>query len=238
MGAPVLVTRAQPGAEETAARLRALGCDPIVSPALALALASPVPAFDMEGAQGLVFTSANGVRFFLEAGGAADLTAWCVGPATTAAARAAGFAAVHESAGDAGDLARFIAARAEPAGGRLVHIANAAAAGILKESLTAKGFAVDFVPLYEAREATVLAREARAALEAGDLAAVLFHSAKGAHAFARLAAGADLAGTTAIAISAKALAPATPLGWKDRRIADAPNEDALMAEMERLLTTL
>ena len=60
MSLPVIVTRAEPGASETAARLKAGGYKPLLSPALVL---EPLNTdLDLSGVTDLVFTSANGVR--------------------------------------------------------------------------------------------------------------------------------------------------------------------------------
>ena len=90
MKPPVIVTRAEPGASETVTRLMDMDFHAIRSPMLELK-ALEAPMLDLSGIYNLVFTSANGVRFFVEAVGGitehvADLTTWCVGPATADAA--------------------------------------------------------------------------------------------------------------------------------------------------------
>lgn len=231
----VLVTRAEPGAGETAARLEVMGIEAVLSPMIALSLATPLPPLPLEGAQGLLFTSANGVRFFTEVSARRDLTAWCVGPATLEAARGAGFSA-HSAQGDADDLARLVIEEADPADGPLVHVANAAAAGTLAARLDAAGFEVRFVPLYRPDPARAFSETAARALSAHGLTGVLFHSAKGADAFAALAGGLDLSRTAAIAISQRAAAPVSGLGWARLVLADHPDEDHLMAALSLALT--
>ena len=130
-GLPVIITRAEPGAGQTAQRVAALGLVPLVSPALSLQAEREVSLPAPETVAGLVFTSANGVRFYSEREPRRDLTAWCVGPSTAQAAREAGFTDVRESAGNARDLAAFIAASATPQDAPLLHVANAAASGVL-----------------------------------------------------------------------------------------------------------
>ena len=62
---PVIVTRAEPGASETMARLKTMGLQGISSPMLELApLDVALP--DLSGIAHLVFTSANGVEHFFD----------------------------------------------------------------------------------------------------------------------------------------------------------------------------
>ena len=145
----VIITRAQPGADETAARLREMGLSPIVSPVLSLELVSPVPDIPVEAAAGLVFTSANGVKFFAEVSEDRSLPAWCVGPATTAAAKATGFSTCFNANGNSRDLVDLIIKNSDPKNGRLVHIANTAASGFVQSELSEAGFESHFVGLYD-----------------------------------------------------------------------------------------
>jgi len=221
---PVIVTRAEPGASETMARLKEMGLTAIASPMLALARLD-VPLPDMDSVRHLVFTSANGVRYFAEASPGRRAKAWCVGPSTAEAARAAGFTDVHEGRGDAEDLSAEIIA-ALPAGTKgVLHVANEAAAGNLVARLKAAGIPADFLALYETRPADDLSPEADAALNAGT-AVVLIHSAKAAAAFA-WAAGA-LEQAVIIAISAAAARPLEGREVAAIHVAEAPNEAALL----------
>lgn len=229
----ILVTRAEPGASETAARLTALGLFPVLSPALEIVATGRMPDAEMDGAAGLIFTSANGVRFFAEASARRDLPAWCVGPATSAAARQAGFDEVRNADGDADAL--FQAIIAAPDAGPLVHVANAHAAGELAARLEREGREVRFCPLYETVPARTLKPAAVTALKSGEIAAILFHSARGAEAFAELAAGYDVSHTAFIAVSAKALSPTLVLKPGFTAIAAQPNEDRLLAALHTAL---
>lgn len=231
----ILVTRAQPGASETAARLCDLGFMPLVSPALTLEAVTPPPPLDLSDLQGVVFTSANGVRALVERTPPPVPTAWCVGPATCAEARASGFANTISADGNADDLAALIMAKADPAAGALLHIANAAAGRVLVSALAAAGFDARFAGLYAPHAASRFAGLAKRALESGNVSAVLFHSARGARAFAALAAPFDLSQTVAVGVSEKALAPAARLGWLASAAAEKPNEDALLAALRHTM---
>lgn len=230
---PVLVTRAEPGASQTTERLAAMGFEPVLSPALELlARDELVPDLDRFG--GLVFTSANGVRFFAEATHDRGLPAWCVGPATASEALREGFSPVHESSGDAHDLAHYITHHWSGDARRLLHVANAAAKGNLKKALEAEGFRVTFLPLYEARPASGLSAEAVEALGSGDPVFCLIHSQKGADAYRSLAKGRDLSNTRFVAISAQAARPLEGLKAASVSIASHPDEQHLLDLLQRL----
>ena len=221
---PVIVTRAEPGASETLARLEAMGLPAIASPMLALARLD-VPLPDLSKVAHLVFTSANGVRFFAEATDARAAKAWCVGPSTAAAARAAGFADVHEGTGDAAALAQDMLAGLPAGTPGVLHVANAAAAGELVAALKQGGIPAEFLALYETQPADDLSPEAEAALAAGPCC-VLIHSAKGAAAFAWAAGELDQA--IIVAISEAAARPLESREVGAIHVAGAPNEDALL----------
>lgn len=234
--ARVLITRTQPGADETAARLASAGYSPIVSPVLSL-VALPHD-LNLGGAQGLVFTSANGVRFFSDVSARRDLRAWCVGPATLAAAQAAGFQACEHADGNADDLAALIIRKARPDSGALIHVANQLAAGDLAKTLQNAGFETVFAPLYAPVQAAQVSPEAAAALSQEHVDAVLIHSAKGADAFAALAANYNLSRVHCVAVSANAAAPLTRFAWAGMHVATRPNEAALMTALSQALISV
>ena len=231
MTAPVvIITRAEPGAAATAKRVNELGMRAIVSPALSLKLVDPVPELPLGGSAGILFTSANGVRFFQDVSERRDIAAWCVGPSTAAAADKAGFADVHNGDGNSEDLAALLKQTADPSHGHLVHIANTAAGNILQAELIRAGFDVRFIGLYTPIDAERLTDEAVGVLNEEKSICVLIHSAKGAASFANLyAPNADIQ-TTFICVSDKAAKPISHLGAV--KVADRPNEDALLQKLQ------
>jgi uroporphyrinogen-III synthase len=232
---PILVIRAEPGASETAGRLKEMGLTPVVSPALGLSRTdATVP--DLSAFEGLIFTSANGVRFLIEACGPIPLPAWCVGPATASEALREGFSPVYQSSGDAHDLAHYIAHHWDEDRPRsLLHVANSAAKGIVKEALEAEGFTVTFAPLYEATHAAALSAPAKSALTSGEPVICLIHSAKGAEAFQSLADGIDLSSVTFVAISEQAARPVRSVAGAAIFIASHPDEPHLMDALQGVL---
>ncbi len=141
----VWVTRTQPAADATAARLRALGHDPVVDPVLDV---QPIEAaIDLAGVDALAFTSRNGVEAFaaLTREGRA-LPVFTVGDATADAARACGFTTVHSAEGDVAALAERIAS-AHP--GAVLHAAAREPAGDLAGLLRKRGVAARTVAVYD-----------------------------------------------------------------------------------------
>nr|WP_070960427.1 uroporphyrinogen-III synthase [Hyphomonas sp. Mor2] len=235
---PILIIRAEPGARESAQRVEALGLRAVVSPVLSMKTLAAPEQPTPQSLAGLVFTSANGVRAYAARAVDVSLPAWCVGPATAAAARSAGFTHIHESAGNAVDLAHFIAQRSVPSGKPLLHIANAAAKGDLKRQLETHGFSVAFAPLYEMQGAETLSEEAVHVLREGGPACVLIHSAKGATRFAELVADLPTDHLTAVAISEPAIAPLQTMTLAARYVASTPNEDGVIAALQSAIATL
>jgi len=227
----VLVTRPEPGGAETAARLRALGWQPLLAPALVLA---PQP-FSLPPCQAVLLTSRAAARALPPP---MDLPLLAVGAATAAAARAAGWARVEAAEGTALDLARLAAARLDPAGGTLLLVVGQGYALDLAADLRSHGFRVLRRIAYAARPATTLPDPVRDALGAGaPPGRILFHSPRSAGCAITLFQKAGFAETiaqmAALVISPRvaqaALAALAPLSWRELRIAARPTEDALLA---------
>ena len=228
----VLLTRPEPGARATAARLAALGYTPVLAPLLVVR-PRPFVLPDPARVQAIVAASGHAVDALPSSHLALPLLA--VGAATAARARAAGCAQVRSADGDAQALAALAARHADPAGKALLLLCGAGQGAALAASLRGHGFAVIRRVTYAARPVARLPEPARAALAAGTLAAALFFSAETARAFARLARGAALAGIEAITIGRPAAMALEGLGFRAVRIAAKPNQDAMLALLPPLL---
>jgi uroporphyrinogen-III synthase len=106
--ARVWITRAEPGASRTAARLRDMGFEPVVAPLLTIEILTP-PVPDLDAFAALAFTSVNGVTAFAALTNRRDLSVFAVGDATAQAARDAGFGSVRSASGDLHALVHLIA---------------------------------------------------------------------------------------------------------------------------------
>src|SRR5699024_7237082 len=121
------------------AALKALGHEALSEPLLEVqSIAQELP--DLSGFQALLISSRNGLRAFVNLSDNRCLPVYAVGPGSAAAARAAGFAEVHDADGDAHALADFILRRLSPTAGPLLHAAGRHVAGGLSEKLIEAGF--------------------------------------------------------------------------------------------------
>ena len=233
-----LVTRPRAEAETLAVLLAARCIAAVIEPMMEIVDAgNGLP--NLCGVQAVLLTSANGVRALAGASDERGLRVFAVGDATARAARNAGFADVESADGDVGDLATMVGRRLRPADGRLLHVAGSKVAGDLAALLAADGFMVDRAVLYEARAATALSEPTARLIAAGDIDLALFFSPRSAAIFARLVdeagAASGLAATTAVSISRAANAPLAGLPFRQRVVADAPTQTALLAAIDRLL---
>ncbi|MEQ1707860.1 MAG: uroporphyrinogen-III synthase [Terricaulis sp.] len=220
MSLRVAVTRAQPEADATAARLRAMVAEPVLAPLLHIAPRT----FDtnLAGVQALLFSSSNGVRAYGHASAARDIIAMSVGDATAAAARDAGFADVRSADGDVAALAALARATLNPGGGKLVHISGAHAAGDLAGALKGAGFEAERRVAYEAQAVTALPPALEAPIDI-----VLFHSARAAETY--IALGAPHAHRRITACLSPAIAEAAArVNWARLIVAPRPREEALL----------
>lgn len=231
----LLVTRPLDDAQELAATLTARGHEALVEPLL---IVSPDldAALPLDGVQGLLFTSANGVRAFALRSQRRDLPAYAVGEATAAALRDVGFLRVDTASGDVAALARLVALRCRPEDGSLLHIAGSVVAGDLAGVLGARGFTVRRAALYRAEPVSRLTDPVIDALRAGRLDGVLFFSPRTARAFVTLVAADELhtalRGVTAFALSDAVREALEPLVWRRIVVAAQPNEPALLAAID------
>jgi uroporphyrinogen-III synthase len=225
----VLITRPEPGASETAARVAALGFLPILAPVMEIApLPARLPSADR--VQAVLVTSGNG----LAALGADfhEVALFAVGDATAARARAAGFADVTSAGRDAEALGALVQARCRPGGGALL-LPTARGEGLgLAQLLRGAGFAVMRRTVYAAVPQNTLPVVADEALSRGAVGAALFFSAATARSFTKLLLAAlpdgCLNAVDALALSPAVAAPLAPLPWRRLRVADRPSQDALL----------
>jgi uroporphyrinogen-III synthase len=229
----VLITRPEPGATETAARLAASGHRPLLAPATVVQ-AITCSSGGLERIGGTVLTSRNAV---------ASCPALChgrpafaVGDATALLARRAGFADVHSASGNAADLAALVASAMPADSGPLFFPAGHLQGQDLARDLRHRGFRVIRRVAYRTRPAAALPGSVQAELMAGGVDAALFFSAGTAAHFVRLARSAGLVeslGTVdAVAISDRATMPLRALPWRRISVTAKPDQDAMLALLQ------
>ena len=220
----VWITRAQPGAARSAARLTALGYEPIVAPLLTIrALPEALSqAPDLTTVAALAFTSPNGVEAFaalVPAPLLRDRPVFAVGDTTAEAARDAGFTDARSAAGDIHGLARLI--KASPAEGLILAPGAREPAGDLPALLPDR--AVQRLPVYAAEET--------GAAPPADFDAVLVHSPRAARALAAVLSPDTAIQRLAVCISPAAAAPLSALSFTEIRTAEAPDETSMLTAL-------
>ena len=237
-GLRALVTRPRAEAESLAQALAARGIDAIIEPLLEIHYRSE-PAPDLAGVQAILCTSANGVRALARLTDERSVPLFAVGEASAARARDEGFARVESASGSLADLVGLARERLCPDAGRLLHVAGSDVAGDLAGLLRAEGFAVDRAVLYEAHPAAGFSAATVRVLTAGIVDFALFFSPRTAAIFARLAERADvveaLGSVTTISISPAADAALEPFRFRERRVAERPDQPSLLAALDRVL---
>lgn len=228
-GKTIWITRAQPGADATAVRVRAMGHEAWVAPLLEVQPLSDV-AYDLYGVGALAFTSANGVRAFAQARPERDLKVFAVGRTTAEAARAARFRTVLSTDGNVEALAAGISARTREIKGAVLHPGAAELAGDLVGLLEGYGIEARRLVVYETNTLT-LPDDEIARLSTADV--VLVHSAKAARALAAALRGATAPGPKALGLSREALKPLMRVKLAGRDVPSFPLEDRLLDLIDR-----
>ncbi len=231
----ILVTRSEPGASETAGRLRAAGFEAVVEPVFSIApINVTLPDF---GA--LAFTSANGVRRFAMLSPRRDVPVYCVGERTAQAARDLGFVDVSSADGDVNALARLIGQTLKE-GLHLLHVGNEESRGDLAGQLMSAGRAASFLAVFRAVPVEQPGLHLMALLAGHErFDAVLIHSPRAGAILAGFASNAsgNAPGRSPLVVVAISEAAAAPLSGLTHRseIAATPDEAAMISALARLV---
>ena len=186
----VLITRPEPGASETAARIAALGLAPILGPVLTIVPIAPPRTPPQIAA--ILLPSGNAVAGLPMAMQAVRVLT--VGDATARRARNAGFRDVTSADGDGAALVTLTQTSVAP-GATLLLLAGRGQSLSLATRLRQAGFRVIRRVVYAAEPVPRLPPAAEAALRDGAPLTVLFFSAETARHFMRLVRAAGLAGS-------------------------------------------
>jgi uroporphyrinogen-III synthase len=223
----VAVTRPEPGASATAARLAQSGHEAVVLPLSRIVPAGPTKLPEVVRFDAAVLTSANAVLHAVTEVSTrySQLPCFAVGDRTAAAASVAGFANVVSADGDAGDLAALIAEQA-PAGGQLLYLCGTRRRPELEVALGAAGYVVMPLETYATEPVDPSPGEAGLPVDA-----ILLHSPFAAQ---RLSAfGDNIAGARLLCMSAQIADALSPDLRGRAEIAASPNEDVLLALVGR-----
>lgn len=223
MTLPVLLLRPQPGNDESAARARAIGLDPVQLPLFEIgpveAEAAPEGPFDA-----ILLSSANGARY-----GAAvlrtltHLPLYAVGEATAQAARQAGVGVVKIGGGDAASTAAMMVAEGHD---RVLHLCGADVRPFDPQGLTVTRH-IAYQVIERPEEAV------RADLDRLTSAVAAIHSPRAGRRLATLVAP-DQRLHFHIAAISEAAADACGSGWAGITISGSPDDTALLHCVETL----
>ncbi len=184
----------------------------------------------------LIVTSQHAVAALAQATARRDWPVWCVGPRTAQAARAAGFAHVHQAGGDARALLAELRAARPPA--PLLHLRGAHVACDLAAALQAQALVV-----YR-QEALTLPREAAERVAAGGVLVLPVFSPRSARLLVAALAPLrhDAAHKELLAISPAArdaaLAASNGVDWAGVTVAARPDAQSMCAALMRLQARL
>jgi uroporphyrinogen-III synthase len=228
-GPGVLITRPQPGASETAARVAAMGFRPVIAPLLTICtLRAVLPPPDR--LQAILVASGNALPALPASH--RHLPLFAVGEATASRARALGFAAVSSADGDAAALAALVAQSSDSQSAPLLLATSRDQGMALAADLRARGFRVVRRIVYAASLVPALPAAARTEFARGRLIAALFFSAETARHGVRLLRRARLheavRAVDALAIGQPAAVALLELPWRRIRVAARPNQDAML----------
>ena len=226
----LLVTRPEPAASETAAALRALGYQVLVSPAL---VATAIKPHDLVLPKPtvLIVTSPQAARFLKTWHTLHTYKVLAVGTQTAKLLKAAGFTRVTDAGGDAAAIVRLTAQQKSqaycllgaPSTGRSLAIA-----------LQGQGHTVKRISVYRVEPAQQLNEDTKTALARGSVTHVLFYSARTAQSFLALVPTINLKPVTALCFSETVAKAARPGRFGTVLMAARPTAEAL----QRLLPAL
>jgi uroporphyrinogen-III synthase len=228
-GGRALVLRAREDALRTAAKLREMGFDPLLSPVLeivATGATAPLGRFDA-----VLASSAKGIECLGPVDASLKAMPFhAVGAKTATAAQARGFAPDIVAGAAEAILPLLLARYAAPA--HFLYLAGRERQPTLEAGLRAAGHAITAVDVYEARAAAALSDEARAAIETGGVAVALHYSRRSVEIFLGLVAAAGLTPRlpmmSHVALSEDVAAPLRALGLVTA-VAAKPDEAHLLA---------
>lgn len=228
----MLVTRPDPDASDTAARLGALGIEGVACPLLVhqtLEVSLPDP----KGFAAIAVTSANALRALDERGVLArylELPLYAVGNRTAAMARELGFAEVTSAQGAFADLAELLVHI--PLAGPIFYPAARDMSADLGKSLAPFGRMVITAEVYAMNPVVTLPEGIVGRLGDGEIEAALFYSKRTAQTFVRLVER-DLdrslrAQFGVLCLSEAVAAPLLDAHFVRVGLADHPSEEAMM----------
>lgn len=228
--ARIFVTRPVEDAAAFMALCQARGFEAVATPLLTIRFL-PKRDLDLSGVRVLAFTSANGVRAFVQQTSRRDFPVFAVGAASAAEARAAGFSDVRSAEGDVAGLARLIGETVSHGSGDILHPCARDLAGDLGGLLAQGGHRLRREVLYAAEPVLELPPVLDEAVRAGS-GIISFFSPRTAGIFAGLVRGRDLRSLDAGVLSPAIGGIIAPLGFARVFTASKPLGPLLLDAIE------
>lgn len=236
----VLLTRPAEDSTVLAARLAAHGVETLVEPMLDIEYRR-VPAPDLTGVQGLLITSASGIRAFGRVCERRTIPVWAVGPGSAREAQTLGFQTVEHAGGDVAALGALVRERLNPADGELLHVAGSHLAGDLAGTLENHGYVYRRVVMYEARQRRTLSTSCIEAVRDGTIDSVALYSPRTALSLVAAIRAAGLEpccrNITAFCLSRAVAVEARAMDWRRIEISRTPDEDSLVSGVLQFVST-
>ena len=225
----ILVTRPEPGASRTAARLAAAGFEPVLLPLTRIApLDFSLPEGDFDA---VIVTSAQALKSF-KPDWMLPLPVYAVGETTAESVKSAGFAAIFTASGSVGSIAELVRVSAKPAA-RLLYLCGKVRRPELEAALKAAGFHVSAVETYDAVPIAYSREALGGRLGQTPFEAVTLMSAQAAELISAIAAAPEFAplfqSSVMICFSARICAALRGAAGSDICVTKEATEDAMMA---------
>jgi len=227
-----LITRPLADAADLSAALKSRGHSTITSPLFDVVLHDG-PTLDTDRFQGVLATSANGIRALANRTNQRDCAIYAVGDATAHEAKTLGFASVQSASGDVHSLAALIDHLNLPKDRPFLHVAGTTVAGDLAGHLGTLGYDVERAVLYEVKAVKRLTEATEAALKQGDIFGIFVYSPRTGTLLIEALNRADIAKcseTITLFVLSDAVAVACgSLRWRAVRVAPHPTTEDLLA---------
>ena len=231
------ITRPLEDAAPLVSELADIGIETIVAPLMVIEVI-PGPEIDLEGVQGVLFTSANGARAFAVRSSDRDIPVYAVGDATARASKDLKFKNVTTASGDVDALAALVSRSCDPDNGDLLHACASIVAGDLSGILATNGFRVVRHVLYQAMAAQELSVDVIEAIRAKKVDGMIVYSPRTAHILDTLMVDAGLSTAFAdmklFALSQN-VSKASTSAWHERIIAAHPCQESLLEAVRTCL---
>lgn len=229
----VLITRANPAANQTAKKLEESGHQAIVLPLFEIVdTGNPVPEAKFDG---FIFTSKNSVEVLKNRNwqpASKKTPAFCVGEKTADAAKTLGFSNTYCASGGGAALAKLIGGM-NFEGTKLLYFSTPDRSFDMASSLKSDGIIVDTVDIYQANPITPANQTLKGTIETVLNGCIFVYSALSAQHLAQtletINQSSLLKGCTLVGISAQAVKPLEHIEWKEIFIAERPDETQMIS---------